>query len=125
MKVCAVLLFFTLSVSAFCQKKVLVNTITAQELKLKNSTEQFLLLDVRTAKEYQEGHIKNAINLPIAKRKHFKNTAKANFNKQEPVIVYCYSGVRSKKAGKILLKLGFTEVYDFSGGWQKWSAINN
>jgi hydroxyacylglutathione hydrolase len=91
----------------------------------KKSTSKHNYCSRAKTKKYQEGHIKNAINLPIAKRKQFKNTAKANFNKQEPVIVYCYSGVRSKKAGKILLKLGFTEVYDFSGGWQKWSAINN
>ncbi len=78
------------------------------------------LVDVRTPKEYRLGAIAHAVNIPIAKRKTFKAQCLKTLHKDTPVFLYCYRGVRSSRAGKILKRLGFSEVYDFSGGWKAW-----
>ncbi|WP_010177173.1 rhodanese-like domain-containing protein [Aquimarina agarilytica] len=77
-------------------------------------------IDVRSPKEYNEGHIDDAINMNIAEVDNFiKQTQQLDKNK--PVYLYCYTGGRSGKASKILAKAGFTSIYDFTGGWKAWS----
>ncbi len=79
------------------------------------------LIDVRTPKEYQEGYIAAAQNIPIRKRKKFKREVQL-LDKEAPVFIYCYSGVRSSRASKILHRLGFTKIIDFKGGWKAWTS---
>jgi hydroxyacylglutathione hydrolase len=83
------------------------------------------LVDVRTSKEYRLGAIAHAVNIPIAKRRAFKTLCLKTLHKDKPVFLYCYSGVRSHRAGKILIHLGFSKVYDFSGGWKVWQEHRN
>jgi phage shock protein E len=71
-----------------------------------------VILDVRTKGEYQSGHLKNSINIPIDKLP--QNIKKLNKNK--PVITCCASGSRSASAKKILLSNGFEQVYN-GGSW--------
>lgn len=78
------------------------------------------LVDVRTAKEYNQGHIDDALNIDISNEANFKVEIQ-KINKNQPVYVYCYSGGRSNKASKIMVELGFSEIYDFSGGWSTWN----
>lgn len=78
------------------------------------------LIDVRTPQEYAEGYIGTAVNFPIAKRKEFKKSLNS-LDKEKPIYVYCYSGVRSNRARKILQRLGFQKIYDFKGGWKAWT----
>ena len=72
----------------------------------------YFIIDVRSKKEYQEGHLNGAINIPLFNIK--TNIDKINTNKK--VLVYCQSGVRSKKALKILEDLGIKNVYNLKGG---------
>lgn len=78
------------------------------EIKL----EEYLIIDVRTKKEYQEGHLNGAINIPLSNIK--KEISNINMNKK--VLLYCQSGIRSKKALKILENLGYHEIYSLKGG---------
>lgn len=71
------------------------------------------LLDVRTVKEYEEKHLKNAINIPVQKLESSLN--RLENVKSKPIIVYCRSGSRSIKASRILEKNGFTPI-DVEGG---------
>ncbi len=75
------------------------------------------LIDVRSSQEYEEGHINGAINLPVYNIE--KQITKVVPNKNDVVILYCLTGNRSKKAKKILEKLGYTEVYNLKGGIDK------
>lgn len=73
-----------------------------------------ILLDVRNIGEYKEGHLKNAINIPLYDLKQ-----KANhilLNKNATIIVYCEVGIRSKKAMKILKSLGYKNLYHLKNG---------
>jgi rhodanese-related sulfurtransferase len=71
-----------------------------------------LILDVRTKGEYQSGHLKNSINIPIDKLP--QNIKKLNKNK--PVITCCASGARSASARRMLKSEGFEQVYN-GGSW--------
>jgi phage shock protein E len=71
-----------------------------------------VILDVRTKGEYQSGHLKNSINIPIDKLT--QNLKKLNKNK--PIITCCASGARSASARKLLKSNGFEQVYN-GGAW--------
>jgi rhodanese-related sulfurtransferase len=78
------------------------------------------LLDVRTPKEWNEGHLQGAKLVTLAKE-GFVEKAKAALDPKKPVLVYCRSGRRSAMAAKQLREAGFT-VHDLDGGitaWQK------
>ncbi len=79
-----------------------------------------IVVDVRTPERYEEGYIKNAINLP-----HYdidKMASSKLLDKNAVIILYCESGQKSKTAAKTLLKLGYTNVYDFAGLKKDWSG---
>jgi len=76
------------------------------------------LVDVREPAEYQEGHIPNAVNIPL--RTLGKNVAEIPTDK--PVFVYCASGHRAALATAALQTLGYTNVRSFPPGFAGWSA---
>ena len=71
-------------------------------LKEKN----YIVVDVRTKEEYNEGHVVDAINIPYDEIN--ENT---KLDKDKPILVYCKSGKRSEIAYNTLKKLGY-DVYD-------------
>lgn len=68
-----------------------------------------VILDVRTVEEYNEGHIMNAINIPI------DDIDTINIEKDKTIYIYCASGNRSKMATNKLIDMGYTDVYDMGG----------
>ncbi len=70
------------------------------------------IIDVRTKGEYQGGHIRGSVNIPLDNLSN--NLSK--IKKDKPVITCCASGMRSASAKSILKSNGFTEVYN-GGGW--------
>lgn len=78
------------------------------------------LLDVRTAEEFEEGHIDGFVNIPVDElREHL-----SEIEKGKPVYVICQSGLRSYIASRILEGNGF-EAYNFSGGFRFYDAVVN
>ena len=71
-----------------------------------------VIVDVRTKGEYQSGHLRNSMNIPLDKLP--QNIKKLNSNK--PIITCCASGARSSSARKILKSNGFEKVYN-GGSW--------
>ena len=78
------------------------------------------LVDVRTSKEYQAGHIDDAINIDYMNQETF-NEAFEKLDKNKPLYIYCRSGNRSQKSVPLLKTLGFKEIYDLKGGYNVWS----
>jgi len=76
----------------------------------------FIMLDVRTPKEYAEGHIKGAVLIPV----QVLETRLSEVPKDKQVYVYCYSGTRSSRASKMLAKHGFTNIENVVGGIKAW-----
>jgi len=75
------------------------------------------LIDVRTAQEYESGHIAGALNMDILKPE-FEAQA-SQLKKKHPVALYCRSGKRSKKAAEKLSSMGY-KVYELNTGIAKW-----
>jgi rhodanese-related sulfurtransferase len=75
------------------------------------------LVDVRTAVEYEAGHIPTAVNIPV----DIIGMRPPTEQKDALIIVYCRSGNRSATARKILMDLGYTNLVDF-GGVSRWEG---
>lgn len=80
----------------------------------------YVALDVRTPKEYKDGHIENATFLNV-KSKNFEEELE-KLDKNKKYFVYCKSGMRSNKGSNLMKKHGFEEVYNIIGGIEKWKA---
>lgn len=90
--------------------------ITSEEVfRLVDSTD-VIIVDVRESYEYNNGHIKNAYNIPL---NNLDSIDDFKFSKNQKIIVYCQSGNRSKMALEKLSDMGYTNVYDM-GGIQSW-----
>ena len=88
--------------------------ITAEEAKqIMDSEEGYIILDVRTQEEYDQGHIPGAILIS-----HEEIAEKAEdvlTDKNQLILVYCRSGRRSKIAAEALVELGYTNIKEFGG----------
>ncbi|WP_317366566.1 rhodanese-like domain-containing protein [uncultured Tyzzerella sp.] len=87
--------------------------INAVEAKKIMDSKKCKILDVRTEEEFNESHIDNAILLPLDEidekiEEIFKD-------KDETILVYCKSGIRSKYASQIMAQKGYTNVLEFGG----------
>ena len=71
-----------------------------------------VLLDVRTAQEYREGHIPGSKNVPLQTIDKVTSIAE---NKDTVLYVYCYSGARSRQATAMLQHMGYTNVQNIGG----------
>ena len=95
------------------QGVVYVN-ITAEEAKQIIDTEEgYIILDVRTQEEYDEGHIPGAI--VISHEEIAEKAEKVLTDKEQLILVYCRSGRRSKIAAEALVELGYTNIKEFGG----------
>jgi phage shock protein E len=69
------------------------------------------LIDVRSNQEFNQGALKNAINMPVESVPHFTET----IDKNKPVMLYCVSGMRANLVKRFLESLGFNYVYNLGG----------
>ena len=95
------------------REAVFVN-ITAEEAKqIMDSQEGYIILDVRSQEEFDQGHIPGAILIPDT-----EINARAEEvlpDKDQLILVYCRSGRRSKLAAADLAELGYTNIKEFGG----------
>lgn len=71
-----------------------------------------VLVDVRTAEEYSEGHIRGSVNVPLQRIQDISLIAS---DKNTPLFVYCRSGRRSAEAADWLKTAGYENVYNIGG----------
>ena len=89
---------------------------------LTSSSQQFHIIDVRTASEYSDAHIRGAINIDVSAADFTQNIDK--LDKQLYYIVYCRTGVRSAQASKIMLDHEFIHIINMTGGITEWLNEN-
>ena len=95
------------------QGAVYVN-ITAEEAKqIMDSEEGYIILDVRTREEYDQGHIPGATQ--ISHEEIAEKAEEVLTDKDQLILVYCRSGRRSKIAAEALVELGYTNIKEFGG----------
>ncbi|MBW0165363.1 MAG: redoxin domain-containing protein [Sediminibacterium sp. Gen4] len=96
-------------------------SISVTEFEVKLNTENYQILDVRTAGEFKAGYLKGALQADWLNKKEFEERTR-HLNPEKSLLVYCASGVRSEQAAKWLLKKGFKEVYNLKGGTAAWQV---
>lgn len=99
-----------------------ITVLDATEFKERISEGKLALIDVRTANEFNAGNIKNSVNIDFFDPQFI--TCFSEYDKEEPIYLYCHSGGRSGKAAKKLAALGFTKIYDLKGGYSGWKSKN-
>ena len=82
-------------------------------VEIMEQNENYIILDVRTVEEYNEGHIPNAICIPNETIDE-RITEKLP-NKKQLILIYCRSGNRSKQAAEKLKNSGYTNLVEFGG----------
>ena len=109
------------SVSLFAQTPGFHDVKVAEFEKLAKAGKG-VILDVRTPKEYAEGHVNGSVNMNYFD-KGFKDQV-LKLDKDKPVYVYCHSGGRSSKARNIMKSQGFTTIYNLTGGYAAWKNVH-
>jgi len=77
-----------------------------------------IIIDVRSAGEFGQGHIKGSVNIPLDSLANKMGKLK---DKSQPIITCCASGMRSASAKGILKSNGYAEVHNGGG----WASLNN
>jgi rhodanese-related sulfurtransferase len=94
-----------------------ISDISGQEL-LSLDTSDWLILDVRSAQEYQQGHVPGAIN--IAHTDISQQVDQLLPFKDNTIVLYCRSGYRANKAATVLLGMAFSKLKHLDGDMLEW-----
>jgi len=78
----------------------------------------FVILDVRTPREYEMGRIEGSVNLDYHSPTFGADLEKLDRNKT--YLVYCLVGIRSRNVAKVMVRLGFADVVNMFGGIRQW-----
>jgi rhodanese-related sulfurtransferase len=100
----------------------ITQTLPVQKFRETLQNEHGVLIDVRSAAEYEEAHLEGAINFNV-EDDHFK-TQTDSLDKNKSYFLYCRSGKRSARAMEIMAKEGFKKLYNLDGGITEWRKNN-
>ncbi len=104
---------------------VIISKLLQKRYLTKLSQDEFIsgyrrsqLIDVREEKEYDNGHILGARNIPTTQlRMRF-----SEMRKDQPVYLYCEGSARSSRAAQFLKRKGYTQLFYLDGGFRKWTG---
>jgi rhodanese-related sulfurtransferase len=106
-----------------------INYEELRNLMSSDSAKNTVLVDVRNPDEYVDGHIPEAINLPLEKLEEAANGSGVDFttafsvplpDKNQAIVLSCLKGKRASKACEILVGLGYTNVRVYHGSFKDW-----
>ena len=96
------------------QSEVIIKHVSMDDIgQIMKENKNYIILDVRTIEEYNEGHIPNAICIP--NETIGNDTINELSNKEQLILIYCRSGNRSKQAAEKLKQLGYINLIEFGG----------
>jgi len=84
----------------------------AQLVETQQKGESIQVIDTRSAKDFEKGHVQNAIHIPLGELR----ARAGELSKDIPTVTYCNKGVTGNAAQNVLINLGFQAVYNLSGG---------
>lgn len=96
--------------------KVDYQNISAEQLEEMLADDTVQLIDVREPKEFAEGFIPGAVNIPLGQLE----SRLQEIDPEKKVIVYCRSGRRSVSAANLLQEKGYKDIYNLQGGIINW-----
>lgn len=116
---------FLIGVAAACIVLLLLPTLQGRgphhsvyTVTQKMNKERLIFVDIRKDEEYNEGHIRNAIHIPVEDLK--ERMGRIERYKNDAVVVICANGKRSSRATAQLKKAGFKDVCSIEGGMKAW-----
>ena len=118
-KIYGLLVLFIVLASCQAQQKSAPQLVPPAAFAQKMASDKGQVIDVRTPKEYNAGHIENAVNIHLYDKDFEQRIAKLDKNK--PVYVYCKVGGRSAEAVEIMQAKGFKNVTELKGGMDAWT----
>jgi hydroxyacylglutathione hydrolase len=98
-----------------------VPQVSADELKTRPPSNDLVIVDVRNDSEWKEGHIADAIHIPLGQLAQRVNELPASDN----IVVHCQGGSRSAIAASLLQKLGRKNVANLTGGYRRWLEVQS
>jgi len=102
-------------------KKTKYVTLKPDDFKVKiEQTVNPCVIDVRSAGDFEFGHISGAINLNHNELQFISELKRQCSNTDDPIFVYCNLGKTSKLAAQKIVENGFTNVYNLKGGVMAW-----
>lgn len=96
--------------------------ISAQQLVDLVNRENAVVLDLRDKKEFDQGHLVGAINVPYANLE--TRVSELQKYKEKPLVLVCRMGQHAGSAGNVLRKNGFTNISRLTGGYVEWRNQN-
>ncbi|MBT4135357.1 rhodanese-like domain-containing protein [archaeon] len=101
-------------------KNILSISVKDAEALIKDNenSKDFIILDVRTSEEYEEGHLKGAIKLDMGSSDFDEVLGK--LDKNFKYLIYCRTDARSSEVLELMNKQGFVNVYNMNGGILEW-----
>jgi rhodanese-related sulfurtransferase len=94
--------------------------VDANEFEQLSRQPDAMILDVRTADEYASGHLPGAVSMDV--RSPDFVTRVSQLDKSKTYLLHCRTGVRSTSACKLLGEMGFSHLYNLSGGISAWES---
>lgn len=107
---------------ALHRNKTSGESVSAQQAVMQINRADALVLDIRDKKEFDAGHIVDAVHIPL--NKLAARVAELEKHKQAPIVIACKLGQHSIDAVKVLKGAGFDKVMRLSGGMTEWRAQN-
>lgn len=115
-------LFITVSTLWFAACAPKFPTVTPDEFEKVIAEPDVQLVDVRTAEEYNQGHIAGAMNIDW-RSEEFADNAVRMLNASKPIAIYCKAGRRSHAAAGRLYKMGYKHIVELEGGYDAWQSV--
>lgn len=96
--------------------------ITLAEAEELFASREAIFIDSRSKRDYLEGHILEALNIPFEQHKEEEISAQLDLTPQQTLVVYCDGRGCQSSLGlaKVLDKQGFKSIKVFFGGWAEW-----
>jgi rhodanese-related sulfurtransferase len=112
---------------------VTIKRVTPEEALRMVQEEGYVYLDVRSVPEFDGGHPEGAFNIPFMKMTpagmkpnlHFVEEVAHRFSKSDKLVIGCKSGGRSARAAGALAQVGFEELADQTGGYDRWAPAGH
>lgn len=100
-----------------------IHTPEDLDILLDNSNGDYLLIDLRDKEDFIEGHIDSFFNFSYTDEGEKLITFLQPYKKDKPILLLCYKGSRSAKAYGQLIRLGYTNLVDFTIGYNKYKEL--
>ena len=112
-----VILLFNISIGVYSQS--ITRVVSNDVGKLLKNNPEMVVLDVRTPMEFNQGHVKGAINIDISQPNFYDKILK--LDKEKTYLVYCRTHNRSGAAVNYMSQNGFKNLYQMTDGISGWN----